>query len=712
MLVITGTAILPVIILAFLIGTVGVQSLRVSDEERLLHRAIGLAHVLDEELDGFAFTLKAAVAPPSTGNGSADAAIERDDTPARLKHLAEFLGGSIVLAPPSLDTVATTIETALVFPVDNKLVAARITIPVADPVGQPSQVELTVPLRRLTRLLHHPSKLSPDFAMILDPQNRVVATSGPFQQMIGRQVVLDLATDAVVAGSLDSGPPVLLARAPIAMAAGWRAVAGQDLQSLRSSERALIIWCVEAAALAAIASLMLALLLSSWLSRPLRALVAYVGAVAIGGERPREQLPPLSIAEFEALRLGIVRANAVLLRRMAAERMALREARTGHELLNSVVNATAECIYVKDLELRYVLVNRAALLFGLEHREEWQVLGRTAADLFPPGIARRIEIADRAVLSSGRMTSFEQDVQWSENPSATRWLWVTVTPWQDAEGRVVGVVSVSRDITEQRAAGIRLRGMQADLLRATRLSAMGAMASGLAHELNQPLAAATNYLNASARLLDRAGSVEGATILPANFQAARGAVSDAAQQMLRAGAIVRRLRDFVGRGEAELQSEDVGELIRGVVDLARADGITRGIVLRMALAPEDAVVLVDRIQIQQVLLNLIRNAAEAIGGADGPNRPPGVIVLATTLHPTEPTWIDVIDNGPGLAPEIAERLFQPFVSTKPTGMGIGLAICHTIVEGHGGRLMAEAHPTGGMRFRIALPPAPKPGQNT
>jgi two-component system sensor kinase FixL len=186
-------------------------------------------------------------------------------------------------------------------------------------------------------------------------------------------------------------------------------------------------------------------------------------------------------------------------------------------------------------------------------------------------------------------------------------------------------------------------------------------------------------------------------------------VTDAALQLLRAGAIVRRLRDFVGRGEAELQSEDVEQLLRSVVDLARADGIIRGMELRLEPSAHPATVLADRTQIQQVLLNLIRNAAESIAGSEIGRAGQGVIRIATIVRPPEGTFIDVIDNGPGLDPEIADRLFQPFVSTKPAGMGIGLTICHTIAEGHGGGLSAEPVAGGGLRFRLSLPPVPQPG---
>lgn len=452
-----------------------------------------------------------------------------------------------------------------------------------------------------------------------------------------------------------------------------------------------------AAAVPALVGLGWAVLLAIGLARSLQALAAHARSVATGSDTPVEPLHSSSITELNELRLGIERAEAVLRRRGAAERVALREARAGQELLASVVNAAAESIYVKDIDLRYVLVNCAALRSGSEPREEWQVLGRCAADIFPQPLATAIEAADAAVLASGRMQSFEHAQ--IQPDGSERWIWMTITPWQDARGKVVGVVSVTRDVTTERASAVRLRILQADLLRATRLSAMGAMASGLAHELNQPLAAATNYLNAGVRLLERSGPAHDPGIVTA-----REVVSDGVQQLQRAGDIVRRLRDFVSRGEAELQPEDVGELIREACDLARMDGTAGTIDLRVEVADDIGVAMVDRTQIQQVLVNLIRNAGEAIMSRHEPLMPArqGEIVVSAARQPEGRMWIEVTDNGPGLAPGVADRLFQPFVSTKATGMGIGLSICHTIIEGHGGRLTAETR-VDGMMFRITLP---------
>lgn len=697
LLAMTAIAMLPVLALAGLAGLHGAHKIRADQEIALQTAAQDLARAFDQEITTQSLILATLAETVSTADFAAGVVQAADRLGSMITISA---AGGAALLRPRLVSSPNALDPAL-----------HLIVPVHQIDHETMRLDLQIAPNRLAALMAQRLTGAPAWSLLIDPDGRVALASQVALRLIGHVP----ASPAPLVGHagesdlsvlrLQEGPTLLVSAVPSIGSPGWRVIVGQDAALLRSLEDGPMWSHLVTALVGILASLLLAVLLNHRLSRPLRALTLHAQAVALGAERAHEPLPVSSISEFEALRLGMIRADAVLRRRVAAERMALREARTGHELLDSVVNATAECIYVKDLELRYVLVNSAALLCGPEKLEEWQVLGRAARDLYPAHVARRIELADRAVLSSGRMTSFDQDIEWPGQP--VQWMWFTITPWQDAEGRVVGVVSVSRDITEQRATGFRLRGMQADLLRATRLSAMGAMASGLAHELNQPLAAATNYLNASARLLDHGGARENPALA-----AARGAVSDSAQQLLRAGAIVRRLRDFVGRGEAELQLEDVSELIRGVVDLAKTDGSLQGVDLRMVLAPYTATVLIDLTQIQQVLLNLIRNAAEAItlALAQNPAREPGIIVLAAVIRPPEGTCVDVIDNGPGLAPHVSDRLFEPFISTKSSGMGIGLTICRTIVEGHGGQLLAQPANGGGMRFRIALPPVPQAGQ--
>ena len=436
--------------------------------------------------------------------------------------------------------------------------------------------------------------------------------------------------------------------------------------------------------------------LTRWLMRPIAAITAHANGIADGQARPPAP-PPGVVTEFEALRIGLRRAEAELRRQTASARSALAEARDGAELLRSVIDGTADGINVKDLDLRYVLTNHVSRRqLKLPAREEAAV-GMRAEDVLPAEQARGLERVERAVIATGTTREFEVSVP---DGIEVRHYRVTKAPWRDAEGRLAGVVSVSRDITQAKATETRLRRQQAGLLRATRLSALGAMAGGLAHEVNQPLTAATNFLTVSVRMLDQATA--GDTAARARLAGARAAAADAAAQLLRAGAIVRQLRGFVLRGEAELQMEDVADLIAEACELARADGAVAGIALDTALAPALGQACIDRTQLQQVLLNLIRNAAEAIRAT--PLAVPAAILVVAARTANGAVEITVADTGPGLAPEIRDSLFEPFTSTKPDGMGIGLPICRSIVEGHGGTLETVATGGDGTVFRIRLPP--------
>ena len=598
-------------------------------------------------------------------------------------------------SPPEAQTVLATGRPAITHVLlSTRTATARplVLAPVCSGAEVTGVLVMSVSSDRLVSALRLSARHFDGTGMLVDPTGRVAAATTDVARLTGQMLP-----------PLPS--PTWHAEAGLAGAPGWRVVTVAD----RAQQAQFgTWWIVPVTTLAGVLmTLAFGRSLGDRLSRPLAGLIAQARTLASGSDRhaaesPAKPLAASHVAEFDALQKSLQLADALLRRRGAAERMALREARTGHELLASVVNGTAEPIYVKDLDLRYVMVNRAALRHGKVPREEWQVMGRGSADLFPAIVARRIEAADLTVLATGRMTSFEQE--YDADPGAPdttrRCISMTLAPWLDAEGQVKGVVSVSRDITRQRAADARMRALQADLLRATRLSSMGAMASGLAHELNQPLAAATNYLNAGGRLMDRAEQGDTAAL-----RAARGAVTDAAQQMLRAGAIVRRLRDFVERGEAELQPHDLGELLREACELAGTDGLTAGLALHLHLHEPHITALVDRTQIQQVLLNLIRNAAEAISTA-APNA--GEITV-TAGRSAQSIVVAVADNGPGFVPGLADRLFEPFVSTKPAGLGIGLAICRTIVEGHGGTLTARSNPPKGVVFDITLPAITLPG---
>lgn len=251
-----------------------------------------------------------------------------------------------------------------------------------------------------------------------------------------------------------------------------------------------------------------------------------------------------------------------------------------------------------------------------------------------------------------------------------------------------------RDLTERQRTEARLHELQAELVHVSRLTAMGEMASALAHELNQPLSAIANYMKGSQRLLEastdqRAGQV-------------RDAMNKAAEQAMRAGQIIRRLRDFVARGESERRVEDVKKLVEEASALALVGAKDRGVRVRFDLTPDASFVLADKVQIQQVLLNLIRNAIEAMDGCERRD-----LLIGTATLPGNMIEISVADTGSGIAPEVAAQLFQPFVTSKPQGMGVGLSISRTIIEAHGGTIVPRANPGGGTVFSFTLPAVAK-----
>jgi PAS domain S-box-containing protein len=248
------------------------------------------------------------------------------------------------------------------------------------------------------------------------------------------------------------------------------------------------------------------------------------------------------------------------------------------------------------------------------------------------------------------------------------------------------------EMAERESADDKLQEVQLELFHAARLSTAGQMAAALAHELNQPLTAVVNSVQAARLLLAKDGQ--------AKFPVVREILDEASQQAVRGGQIICRLRDFVTRGEAERRVEILSTLIEEASALALAGAGAHGVQVHFRFDPNAAKVLADRIQVQQVLINLMRNGLEAMAGMRLRE-----LEVTTTLFDPGTIEIAVSDRGPGLPSEIAERLFEPFISTKHDGMGLGLVICRSIVEAHGGRLWSGPNPGGGTIFRFTLEPS-------
>lgn len=373
----------------------------------------------------------------------------------------------------------------------------------------------------------------------------------------------------------------------------------------------------------------------------------------------------------------------------ARHRAGLRErdltVREAH--LRSILETVPDAMVVIDEHgLIGSFSSAAERLFGCSSSE---AIGRNVSILMPPPyreehdsyLARYLATGEKRIIGIGRV------VVGARRDGSTFPMELSVGEVRTGGARFfTGFIS---DLTERQEAESRLQDLQSELAHVSRLTAMGEIASNLAHELNQPLSAIANYLRGCRRLIDSG---------EAPAQTLRDALSKAGDQALRAGEIIRRLRDFVSRGESEREVASLTRLVEEASALALVGAKEQGVTVRFALDPVRDLIRVDRVQFQQVLINLVRNAIEAMEGVDRRE-----LTIASGSGPTGQVEVSVVDTGSGLEPDVAERLFQPFVTSKPQGMGVGLSICRTIVESQGGRIWAEPNPAGGAIFRFTVP---------
>ena len=390
---------------------------------------------------------------------------------------------------------------------------------------------------------------------------------------------------------------------------------------------------------------------------------------------------------FVVLGFGIAWAGERLLkaRRLADDSARAAFAREAH--VQSILETIPDAMVVIDI---HGIINSfsaaAERLFGYEPVE---VIGKNVKILMPSPyreqhdgyIERYLSTGERRIIGIGRVVVGER------KDGSTFPMELSVGEMKSGNDRFF--TGFIRDLSERQKTESRLQELQSELVHISRLTAMGEMASTLAHELNQPLSAISNYLKGSRRLLEASTDEQSSTL--------RDALDKAADQALRAGQIIRRLRDFVARGESEHRVENIAKLVEEASALALVGAKDQAIRVRFGLDPSAELALADRIQIQQVLLNLMRNSVEAM--QDGPRRE---LLLSATPAENDMIRVAVADTGSGIAPDVMARLFQPFVTTKQQGMGVGLSICRTIVESHGGQIWAEPNPGGGTIFNFTL----------
>ncbi|MBP7135501.1 MAG: PAS domain S-box protein [Sphingomonadaceae bacterium] len=362
------------------------------------------------------------------------------------------------------------------------------------------------------------------------------------------------------------------------------------------------------------------------------------------------------------------------------------EVAAGEELLRSILATVPDAMIIIDTSGVITYFSAAAeQMFGYGSEE---VLGQNIRLLMPEPdrehhddyMRRYLETGQARIIGIGRFTVARRrngevfPIQLSIGEAGT------------GDGRVFS--GFVRDLTEREEARVHLEELQNEIAHVSRVSAMGTMASSLAHELNQPLTAIANYVEGARDLLDNP--------TPDILETVREVLDDAARESVRAGQIVRGLRDFIGRGTAERRAESLPRLINQANALALIGAREMGIDVDLALDPQAETVFVAGVQVQQVLVNLIRNAAEAMESSDRRR-----LSIRTQRLSKELVQVSVTDSGQGFAPESLDRLFEPFFSTKGEGMGLGLSICRTIVESLGGSIWAE-QAAGGMTFNFTL----------
>jgi two-component system, LuxR family, sensor kinase FixL len=350
--------------------------------------------------------------------------------------------------------------------------------------------------------------------------------------------------------------------------------------------------------------------------------------------------------------------------------------------LAAIVESSNDAIIGKTLEGTVTAWNRAAeTMFGWRAEE---IIGQPLMLLFPPD--RASEEADIiARIRRGERVDRYQTVRRRKDGTDVP-VAVTVSPIRDTGGAIIGASKLVHDLSAEEAGARRLREAQAELFHVQRLTELGQLVSALVHEVNQPLAAIGNYASAGRRLLGT-GQTAGAGI----------ALQKITEQTERAHQIIQRLRGFVRKGDSNQQPEPLAAMVQDAVALAHMSLRQEHVAIETSLASGVALVAADRVQVQQVLFNLIRNAVEAMGESDRRE-------IAITAVPDDFGMVEIgiADTGPGLSPAVRANLFRPFVTTKDGGMGVGLSVCRSIVEMHGGRMWAEDNPGGGTVFRFTL----------
>jgi PAS domain S-box-containing protein len=359
--------------------------------------------------------------------------------------------------------------------------------------------------------------------------------------------------------------------------------------------------------------------------------------------------------------------------------------RETQRLIQAIFDNSSAVIHVKDLDGRFLLVNRKfEEVVGLKTPE---ILGKTAFDLFPLN-ASVYHAADREVIETGEALETEKILT---TDRGDRVFLATKSLLSDESNKPYALFEISTEITERKRAESDLREMQAELAHLNRVMTVGELTASIAHEINQPLAAIVMNGNAALRWL---------ALDPPNLAKARDSADLIIRDGDRASEVIARIRALLKKAPPSKSRLDVNEVVLEVVDLARVEMVRNSVRLGVELTGGLPGVQGDRIQLQQVMLNLIANAVEALRAVQDRER--ALRISSESLN-DDAVRIAVSDNGPGIDAQAAKHLFNAFITTKPDGMGMGLAISRSIIEGHGGRLWVDSNEDYGATFQFTLP---------
>jgi PAS domain S-box-containing protein len=355
--------------------------------------------------------------------------------------------------------------------------------------------------------------------------------------------------------------------------------------------------------------------------------------------------------------------------------------------LAAIVECSDDAILSETLEGTIISWNAGAeKMYGYSAGE---IVGQHVSTLAPPDLKnevfRILEQVGRGEsvyhLETARVTRDGRRIDVS----------LTISPIRNERRVITGASTIARDITARKRAEVEALQQRAELAHLSRVTMLGELSGSLAHELNQPLTAILSNAQAAKRFLARDD---------VDLEEVRDILTDIVEQDKRAGEVIHRMRLLLKKGEVQQQPLDVNNAVREVLKLIRSDLVNQGVTTRTTLAPALPTVKGDRVQLQQVLLNLLMNACDGMNGNASADRQ---IIVRTELSDGEGVRFSVSDRGTGIAPEELEHVFEPFFTTKINGLGLGLSVCRTIITAHGGKLWAANNPERGVTFHFTLP---------